>query len=52
MEWTTQSNNFSHALVPVSHHIVNSVQITGKIIPRTYSNGTVEFGLRPIRVQW
>ncbi len=44
MEWTTQSNNLSYSVVLVMDNIVNKVQISGRIIPRTYSTRTVEFG--------
>jgi hypothetical protein len=52
LEWTTQSNNLNYSVVPFMDNVVNKDPITGKIILRTYSTGTVEFGLRPIRVQW
>jgi hypothetical protein len=46
LRWTTQSNNLNYSVVPFMDNVVNKDPITGKIILRTYSTGTVEFGLR------
>lgn len=52
MEWTTQSNGLGDSNVPFMDNVVNKNPLTNQFEPRTYSTGLVEFGLRPIRVQW
>ena len=52
VEWTTQSNGLGDSNVPFMDNVVNKNPLTNQFEPRTYSTGLVEFGLRPIRVQW
>jgi hypothetical protein len=51
MKYTTQSDYLGDIVVPFYDNVVNKNSSTGVIAPRTYSTGTVEFELKPIRVQ-